>query len=64
MFFSQATEMAKSDGLLNKQTDKKANRGKSKEQIKEEEEGIIRKVISQFQINQKSNRVYQIEIPS
>ena len=36
--------MAKADGLLNKQADKKANRGKSKDQIKEEEEGIIRKV--------------------
>ena len=36
--------MAKADGLLNKQADKKANRGKTKEQIKEEEEGVIRKV--------------------
>lgn len=39
----QATEIAKEDGLLKK--DKKADRGKSKEQIKEEEEKILRKVI-------------------
>lgn len=38
----KATLIAKEDGLLNK--DKKANKGKSKEQIKEEEEKIIKKV--------------------
>ena len=40
----KATEIAKEDGLLNR-GDKKANRGKTKEQIKEEEEGVLRKVI-------------------
>jgi len=39
----QATEIAKADGLLVK--DKKADRGKSKEQLKEEEENIIRNII-------------------
>lgn len=39
----QATEIAKNDGLLKK--DKKADRFKSKEEIKEEEEGVIRKII-------------------
>ena len=38
----KATEIAKEDGLL--KADKKANRGKTKEQIKEEEEGVLRKV--------------------
>ncbi len=38
----QATEIAKADGTL--KSDKKANKGKSKEQIKEEEEKIIRQV--------------------
>ena len=38
----QAAEIAKEDGLLKR--DKKAERGKSKEQIKEEEERILRKV--------------------
>jgi DnaJ family protein C protein 25 len=37
----QATEIAKEDGQL--KTDKKANRGKTKEQIREQEESIIRK---------------------
>lgn len=36
----QATEIAKEDGLLVK--DKKAQKGKTKEQIKAEEEGVIR----------------------
>lgn len=40
----QATEIAKSEGLLKK--DKKADRGKSKEELKEEEETIIRGVIA------------------
>jgi len=40
----QATEIAKSEGLLKK--DKKADRGKSKEALKEEEENIIRQIIS------------------
>ena len=40
----QATEIAKSEGLLKK--DKKADRGKSKETLKEEEEGVIRQIIS------------------
>jgi len=39
----QAQEIAKADGLLKK--DKKADRGKSKEEIKEEEENVIRNVI-------------------
>lgn len=39
----KATEIAKEDGLL--KNDKKANRGKTKEQIKEEEESVLRKVI-------------------
>lgn len=38
----QATTIAKEDGLLKR--DKKADKGKSKEQIKEEEEAVIRKV--------------------
>jgi len=41
----QATQIAKDEGLLDKQRDKKANRFKSKEEIKEEEEIIIRKVV-------------------
>jgi len=40
----QATEIAKADGLLKK--DKKADRGKSKEELKEEDENIIRNVIA------------------
>merc|ERR1712066_996054 len=40
----QATEIAKSEGLLKK--DKKADRGKSKEELREEEEGVIRQIIS------------------
>jgi len=40
----QATELAKSEGLLRK--DKKADRGKSKEELREEEENIIRGVIA------------------
>ena len=40
----QATEIAKSEGLLKR--DKKADRGKSKETIKEEEENVIRQIIS------------------
>ena len=42
----QATEIAKEDGLL--KDSKKANKGKSKEQIKEEEEQVIRKVRTHF----------------
>ena len=38
----QATEIAKEDGLLKR--DKKADRGKSKEEIKQEEERVIRSV--------------------
>ena len=40
----KATEIAKEDGLLKAATDKKANRGKTKEQIKEQEESVLRKV--------------------
>ena len=40
IFAVQATEIAKSEGLLKK--DKKADRGKSKEELKEEEETVIR----------------------
>jgi len=40
----QATEIAKTDGLLKK--DKKADRGKSKEEVREEEENIIRGIIA------------------
>ena len=40
----QATEIAKGDGLLKR--DKKADKGKSKDQIKEEDERVIRKVTS------------------
>lgn len=40
----QATEIAKADGLLNK--NKKADRAKSKDEIKEEQESIIRGVIA------------------
>ena len=40
----QATEIAKSEGLLKK--DKKADRGKSKETLREEEEYVIRQIIS------------------
>ena len=36
----QATEIAKAEGLLKK--DKKVDRGKSKEELKEEEENVIR----------------------
>jgi hypothetical protein len=39
----QATEIAKAEGLLKK--DKKADRGKSKEELKEEEEAVIRYVV-------------------
>ena len=39
----KATEIAKEDGLLKAATDKKANRGKTKEQIKEQEESVLRK---------------------
>ena len=42
----KATEIAKEDGLL--KNDKKANRGKTKEQIKEEEESVLRKVCTSF----------------
>ena len=38
----QATEIAKGDGLLKR--DKKADKGKSKEEIKQEEEKVIRSV--------------------
>ena len=44
----QATEIAKSEGLLKR--DKKADKGKSKEQIKEEEETVIRKVFDYYLI--------------
>merc|ERR1719147_290838 len=40
----QATEIAKSDGLLKK--DKKADRWKTKEEIREEEENVIRGIIA------------------
>jgi len=40
----QATEIAKGEGLLKK--DKKADRGKSKEELREEEENVIRSVIA------------------
>jgi len=40
----QATQIAKDEGMLK---DKKANKGKSKEEIKEEEEKIIRKVVEE-----------------
>ena len=38
MFCPQATEIAKAEGLLKK--DKKADRGKSKDELKEEEEAV------------------------
>ena len=41
----QAMEIAKSEGLLKK--DKKADRGKSKDTLKEEEENVIRQIISE-----------------
>ena len=41
----QATEIAKSEGMLKK--DKKADRGKSRETLKEEEETVIRQIISE-----------------
>merc|ERR1719245_2665942 len=41
----QATEIAKGEGLLKK--DKKADRGKSKEALKEEEDNVIRQIISE-----------------
>merc|ERR1712045_172021 len=40
----QATEIAKGEGLLKK--DKKADRGRSKEELREEEENVIRSVIA------------------
>lgn len=40
----QATEIAKTEGLLKK--DKKADRGKSKEELREEEENVIRTIIA------------------
>jgi len=40
----QATEIAKSDGLLKK--DKKADRGRSREEVKEAEEAVIRGIIA------------------
>lgn len=40
---SQATHIAKEEGLLKK--DKKADKGKSKEQIREEEERVLRQII-------------------
>ena len=40
----QATEIAKGDGLLKK--DKKADRWKTKEEIREEEENVIRGIIA------------------
>ena len=40
----QATEIAKGEGLWKK--DKKADRGKSKEEVREEEEAIIRSIIA------------------
>ena len=43
-FNFQATEIAKSEGLLKK--DKKADRGKSKEELREEEENVIRTIIA------------------
>merc|ERR1712088_800529 len=39
----QATQIAKEEGLLN--DNKKANKGKSKDQIKEEEEKVIRQIV-------------------
>ena len=41
----QATQIAKDEGML--KVDKKANKGKSKDQIKEEEEKIIRQVVEE-----------------
>jgi DnaJ family protein C protein 25 len=41
-----ATQIAKEDGLFNR-ADKKANKGKSKEQLKEEEERILRNVVEE-----------------
>ena len=38
----QATEIAKEDGLMKR--DKKADKGKSKEEIKQEDEKVIRSV--------------------
>ena len=46
----KATEIAKEDGLLKAATDKKANRGKTKEQIKEQEESVLRKVRQSAQL--------------
>ena len=46
----KATEIAKEDGLLKAATDKKANRGKTKEQIKEQEESVLRKVRKSAQL--------------
>lgn len=40
----QATEIAKAEGLLKK--DKKADRGKTKDEIKEEEDSIIRSIVA------------------
>jgi hypothetical protein len=41
--FLQATLIAKEDGLLKR--DKKADRGKTKDQIREEEERVLRQVL-------------------
>lgn len=43
----KAQEIAKNEGLLNTAADKKRNKHKTKEQIKEEEEGIIRKIVEE-----------------
>jgi hypothetical protein len=40
--FSKAAQIAKDEGLIKR--DKKADRGKSKEQIREEEEQVLRQV--------------------
>merc|ERR1712018_865920 len=44
----QATEIAKSDGLL--KGDKKLDKGKTKEQIKDEEEKVIRSIVEEMDI--------------
>ena len=45
--------MAKADGQLKK--DKKADRGKSKEELKEEEENVIR-----YKVTRYTNRVFLV----
>jgi hypothetical protein len=52
-FILQATEIAKAEGLLKK--DKKADRGKSKEELKEEEEAVIRYVVPSLKVPKREN---------